>query len=201
MLFRFSLACALLTPLIHVLVLAQDQTIGYQDPVSFLSHARLGSLHTLGLILFGSAQIMLAIALGNRDQGKFWPCGRGLLAAAGAMLYFVAYFFSTAELESLSGTEAFDPLWIVACLVGFAMTFLRPGFNRLSSSLARFNDSCLIAWCLLVPATLLIGVVSLGSYERAVGLVYVGWVAGLAILGKNSKPADKDPGPAEINVR
>jgi hypothetical protein len=194
MLFRFSLACALITAVIHVAVLITDQTVGFQDPVSFLSHARLGSLHTLGLVLFGSAQIMLAIALADRDPGRFWPYGRGLLAAAGTMLFFIAYYFAVSDRESLAGTEAFDPLWIVACLVGLAMTLLRPGFKRLSASLARFNDGCLVAWCLLVPATLLIGVISLGSYERAVGLVYVGWVAGLGFLGSRIDPANKHSG-------
>ncbi|MEN1727666.1 MAG: hypothetical protein AAGJ52_04425 [Pseudomonadota bacterium] len=181
MLSRIALVLALLTPVLHVVVLFACADNRYQDPIAVLSQARWGQLHTLALILFGTAQIILAWQLGGLDRGWFWQVGRALLALAGAGLFAVAWFFATAPMEALQGPEANDPLWVVASLVGFAMGCLQLGFNRLSSGLARFNAVCLVLWLLLIPAILLIGVISLGTYERSVGLVYVVWVAGLGV--------------------
>jgi hypothetical protein len=179
MLPRLALVLALLTPVLHVVVLFACGDNSYRDPIAVLSQARWGALHTLGLLLFGAAQILLAVSMGGLGQGWFWRSGRVLLGLAGASLFPVAWFFATAPEASLRGPEANDPLWVVASLVGVAMALLQPGLAGLSSGSGRFNAACLLVWLLLIPAILLIGVISLGSYERGVGLVYTVWVVGL----------------------
>jgi hypothetical protein len=180
MLPRIALALALLTPVLHVVVLLACGDNSYRDPIAVLSQARWGELHTLGLLSFGVAQLLLAQSMGGLAPGRFWQFGRALLGLAGISLFPVAWFFAMAPEAALRGPEANDPLWAVACLVGVAMALLQPGLARLSPSLGRFNAACLLLWLLLIPAILLIGVISLGFYERGVGLVYTVWVAGLS---------------------
>lgn len=180
MLPRIALLLAVLTPVLHSIVLAANGAYTYQDPISALSQGPWGSLHTIAVVLFGTAQILLAITLGGLDRGHFWPLGRALLAASGVMLFLVAYIFSTAAAGPVQGTEAFDPLWVVATLAGFAMGLLQPGFKRLSPQLGRLNAIFLGIWIILIPATLLIGIISIGTYERAAGITYVAWVAGIS---------------------
>jgi len=179
MLSRLALGLALLTPVLHVVVLFACGDNSYREPIAVLSQGRWGELQTIGLLLFGAAQILLACSMGGLDQGLFWRLGRILLGLAGVCLFPVAWFFATAPETALQGPEANDPLWVVACLVGGSMGLLQPGLGRLSVGLGRFNAVCLLVWLLLIPAILLIGVISMGSYERSVGLVYTIWVAGL----------------------
>jgi hypothetical protein len=177
---RISLVASAATPILHCAVLLISGQDAVRDPISELSRHRWGELHTLGLLLFGAAQISLAIALAGRDRGRFWPYGRGLLGASGAGLIFIAYYFATANPDTLRGTDANDPLWVVASLVGLAMGALQPGFKRLSRGLGLFNGVCLGVWLLLVPLILLVDDDWLGAYERLVGAVYVTWVVGMA---------------------
>ncbi len=149
------------------------------DPISSLSQGEWGIVHTVSLAFFAAAQLLLAWALAGRDEGWCWPYGRALLAASGATVLFVAYYFATADQQALHGPDANDPLWVVASLVGFAMGFLQPGLARRSHGLCVFNLACLVAWLLLIPAIMLIDVMTLGVYERLVGSVYVVWVVGV----------------------
>ncbi len=193
MLLRIALLFSIATPVLHVTVLAAGgPATSVHDPISALSEGAWGILHTLSLVFFGAAQMLLAVSLAGLDRGRFWPYGRGLLAVSGASVFFVAYYFATAEHDALQGPGANDPLWVVASLVGFAMGLLQPGLSRLSRRLGHFNGSCLVIWLLLIPAILLIGVISLGVYERTVGVVYVVWVAGVS-YGAMRRP---DPGAA-----
>ena len=179
MLLRLAVVLSLATPILHGLALSASSQVMAGDPISALSQGSWGALHTASIVLFGAAQIMLAVALAGLDSGRFWPYGRALLGASGAALFFVAWYFAAAEPDVLQGPGANDPLWVVATLVGFAMGLLQPGLRRLSPRLGHFNATCLAIWLLLIPAILLIGVISLGAYERTVGVVYVAWVAGL----------------------
>lgn len=179
MLLRLSLVLSFLTPIFHVLALVANSAATAADPISILSQGSWGALHTLSIVIFGVAQVMLAVAMAGMDAGRFWPYGRVLLAASGASLFYVAYFFAAADPAVLQGPGANDPLWVVACLVGFAMGTLQPGLARLAVWLGRFNLALLMVWLLLIPAILLIGVISLGAYERTVGAVYVIWVVGI----------------------
>lgn len=163
------------------MLVASGQVHSVDEPISAMSQAAWGGLHSLGLVLFGLAQLLLAVALRGLDAGRLWPYGRALLASGGVAVVFVAYYFATAEAATLDSPGANDPLWAVATLVGLAMGLLQPGLSRLSLGLARFNVTCLAVWLLLIPAILLIGVISLGVYERLVGSVYLIWVSGLSI--------------------
>lgn len=181
---RLVLAATIATLVIHCMVLLRSLEISSHDPISWLSHGAWGVLHTAGLVLFGAAQLVLVFTLKGLDDGRFWPLAQAALAAAGLSLFYVAYFFSTTALETLQAPDVFDPLWIVASCAGLAMGLFQPGFNRISPLLGRLNRTYLIIWCLLVPATLLIGVISLGTYERSVGAVYLAWVATVSVLAK-----------------
>ncbi len=196
---RVALALSAITPLLHITVLLNSPALSAHDPIASLSQASLGWLHTISLVLFGGAQIALALGLKGLDRGSFWPYGRALVGGSGALLFYVAYFFATADVDTLFGPEANDPLWVVASMIGFAMGLLQPGLSRLSAGAGRFNALCLVIWMLLIPAVLLIGVVSLGVYERAVGLVYVLWVSGLCfalanVSGQSPPDADSEQG-------
>jgi len=179
-LLRVSLLCALVTPLLHACVLLASDRLSVDEPISALSHASLGWLHTVSLLLFAVAHIGLGLAMAGRDHGRLWPYGRALLLISGALLCYVAWYFAVSGPETLEAAGANDPLWVVATLIGFAMGCLQPGLIRQSRSLGHFNAACAVLWILLIPAVLLIGVVSLGVYERTVGLVYVVWIAGVA---------------------
>lgn len=183
---RLVLAATIVSLSLHCLVLTGSAEISYRDPISWLSHSAWGKLHTLGLVFFGAAQVALALALKGLDHGRFWLPARAVLTAAGISIFCVAYFFSTTSADVLKSAEVFDPLWIVASCAGLAMGLFQPGFNRLSPLLGRLNLICLIVWCLLIPATLLIGHISLGVYERSVGAVYLAWVAMVSVLAKQT---------------
>ncbi|MDJ0938884.1 MAG: hypothetical protein QNJ00_03895 [Woeseiaceae bacterium] len=178
---RFAFIASLLTPFLHVVVLLASGQDVISTPVSALSRERWGVLHTLELVLFGAAHLALAAALGGLDRGRLWPYGRSLLVASGFVLVYIAYFFSTADADRLSGPEANDPLWIVATLTGIAMGALQPGLSRLSRQLGIFSAFCLGVWLWLVPLILLVDESWIGAYERIVGFVYVTWMMGLTL--------------------
>ncbi len=178
---RFAFLASLLTPFLHIIVLLISGQDVIATPISELSRERWGVLHTLELVLFGAAQAALAIALGGLDRGRLWPYGRWLLIASGGVLVYIAYFFSTADADTLRGPGANDPLWIVATLTGIAMGALQPGLSRLSRQLGLFSAFCLGVWLWLIPLILLVDDTWIGAYERLVGFVYVTWMMGITL--------------------
>lgn len=178
---RIALICAGLTLVLHVVVLIANGQNPVVTPISELSRNQWGSLHTLGLVLFGTAHLALAIALNRLDRGRLWPYGRALLVAGGVALGYIAYYFAMAPDTALSGADANDPLWIVASVIGLAMGVLQPGLSRLSQRLGLFSVICLGIWLWLIPLILLVNDSWLGLYERLVGSIYVVWIAGVAL--------------------
>ena len=185
-----ALVLTLLTPLLHATVLISGD-LSVQQPISGLSQSHWGVLHSVSLMLFAIAHLLVTVALGTRDSGWFWPIGRAALGLAGLVLVYVMVYFAITPVDVLLGPGANDPLWLVATLIGFAMGLFQPGFSRLSPTLARLNLICLVVWIALIPAILLIGeLFSLGVYERMVGAVYVAWMAAIcvALLRRSSPP-------------
>ncbi len=117
---------------------------------------------------------------GSLDDGRLWPWGRGLLLAAGIGNLYVALYFVTASDATLYGSDANDPLWIIASLTGFAMGAVQPGLARQAKVLSAFTLVTLGVWLWLIPTILLVNESWLGLYERIVGLVYVVWLAGVS---------------------
>ena len=187
---RFAFLASLATPFLHIAVLLLSGQDAVSTPISELSRQQWGSLHTVELCLFSAAHIALAIGLGGLDHGRLWPYGRGLLAASGVVLAYVAWFFAAADTETLRGAAANDPLWLVATLTGIAMGALQPGLSRLSRQLGLFSAICLGVWLWLIPLILLVDDSWIGAYERIVGFVYVTWMVGLTLglirLSENS---------------
>jgi hypothetical protein len=177
---RFALFGALLTPLVHIVVLIANGQNPIPTPVSMLSRGNLAWLQTAALVGFGLAHIALAIGLGGLDKGRLWPWGRGLLVAAGIGNLYLAWYFTTASDAALYGPDANDPLWIIASLTGVAMGAVQPGLARQTKVLSAFTLVVLGIWLWLVPTTLLLDASWLGLYERIVGLTYVVWVAGVS---------------------
>lgn len=180
MLLRIALIASAATPILHSLVLFLSGQDAVRDPIHALSRGDWGVLQTLGLVSFGVAHIALAVAMRGLDTGRLWPFGRACLSASGAALFYIAYFFSSAEPVLLTGPTANDPLWIVACLIGLAMGALQPGLSRVSARLGLFSAVCLGIWLWLVPLILLVTDAWIGAYERLVGAVYVVWMIGIA---------------------
>ena len=178
---RFAFLASLLTPFLHIIVLFLSGQDAVATPISELSRADWGVLHTIGLVLFGAAHVAFAIGLAGLDFGRLWPYGRLLLVASGGVLVYIAYFFSTADASTLRGPEANDPLWIVATLTGIAMGALQPGLSRLSRQLGVFSVICFGVWLWLIPLILLVNDSWIGAYERLVGFVYVTWMMGLTL--------------------
>lgn len=178
---RIAFTGSILIGLIHVIVLLTTGQDAVSTPISELSRGDLGWLHTIGLVFFGSAHVALAVALGGLDHGRLWPYARAFLVASGAVLVYVAYYFSTALGGVLQGPDANDPLWIVASLTGLAMGALQPGLARQSRKLGLFSTMCLGIWLWLVPLTLLVSDSWLGAYERIVGTIYIIWMAGVSL--------------------
>jgi hypothetical protein len=133
--------------------------------------------------------VALALGLSDLDRGRLWPYGRALLAASGAVLFYIAYYFANANPDTLRGPDANDPLWIVASLTGVAMGALQPGFARLSRQLGLFSAFVLGIWLWLVVVILWVDDSWLGAYERIVGTVYVTWVVGVSyeLLRRSSR--------------
>ena len=177
---RIALIASAVTPILHVIVLFLSGQNAVRDPINALSRGEWGGLQTVGLVSFGIAHIALAVGLRGLDSGRLWPFGRACLSASGAALFYIAYFFSSADPGLLSGPEANDPLWIVACLVGLAMGILQPGLSRLSARLGLFSAVCLGVWLWLVPLILMVTDAWIGAYERLVGTVYVIWMIGVS---------------------
>lgn len=178
---RFALIASLLTPTLHIIVLLQSGQDGLTSPISVLSQQPLGVVHTVALVLFGTAHLAVAIALGSLDRGRLWPYGRWLLVAGGAALFYTAYYFATLSPELLRGPQANDPLWMVATLTGCAMGALQPGLARQIRPLGLFNAACLAIWLALIPTILFVTDGWIGAYERIVGSVYVIWMLGVTL--------------------
>ena len=177
---RIALIASAVTPILHSLVLFLSGQDAVRDPINALSRGEWGGLQTVGLVSFGIAHLALAVGLRGLDSGRLWPFGRACLSASGATLFYIAYFFSSADPGLLSGPEANDPLWIAACLVGLAMGALQPGLSRLSARLGLFSAICLGVWLWLVPLILMVTDAWIGAYERLVGTVYVIWMIGVS---------------------
>lgn len=176
---RFAFLASVLTPIFHLVVLISSGQDPLATPISALSRSDLGVLHTVGLCLFGSAHIALAIALGGLDRGRLWPYARVCLVLGGLGLFYLAWYFAAASDSVLRGGSANDPLWVVACLTGFSMGALQPGLARQSRRLGLFTVVCLGVWLWMVPVLLFVDDTWLGGYERGVGSVYVIWLAGV----------------------
>ncbi len=177
---KIALVAAIATPILHCIVLVLSNQNAISDPISELSRSTSGGLQTLGLILFGIAHVAVAIELGGRDRGRLWPIGRGLIFASSALLFYVAFYFVSADAETLRGPAGNDLLWIVATLIGLSMGALQPGLSRLSRGLGLFSAVCLGLWLWLALLALFVDSSWLGLYERMVGIVYVTWIAGVA---------------------
>ena len=177
---RIALIASAVTPILHAIVLILSGQNAIRDPINALSRGEWGAVQTVGLVSFGVAHIALAVALRGLDSGRLWPFGRACLSASGAALFYIAYFFSTADSALLTGPSANDPLWIAACLVGLAMGALQPGLSRLSARLGLFSAVCLGLWIWFVPLILLVTDAWIGAYERLVGILYVVWMIGVS---------------------
>ena len=187
-----ALVGALLTPVLHGIVLIASQQAPLATPISALTQTPLGNLALLALLLFGGAQLLVGLALGMLDHGRLWPAARILVKGCGIAVWGLAYHFDQLP-SGAAGANSSDPLWIVASLVGFAMGCLIPGLRRIAPRLGRFNLACLIAWVLLIPLAGLMGDGLIGGYERLVGLIYVSWIVGLCMgllsLGQRQPPS------------
>ncbi len=186
---KTALVAATATPILHSLVLALSGQNGVTEPISALSRAPWGGLQTLGLVLFGLAHVALALELAGRVQSRLWHVGRLLLGASGGLLFYVAFYFMSANPATLRGPDANDPLWIVASLIGLSMGALQPGLSRIAQGLGLFSAVCLGLWIWLAGFSLLVDETWLGLYERTVGAVYVTWVIGVsgALLERGNK--------------
>lgn len=175
-----ALTCALLTPVLHLIVLTGSHLDPAATHISELTHTPLGDLHTIALLLFGGAQLVLGLALGSLDHGRLWPAARILLKGSGIAVAWIAYRYHQLGPE-VDASVISDPLWIVASLVGVAMGCLLPGLSRIAPGLARFNGACLMVWVLLIPLAAFTDEALIGAYERLVGSIYAVWVAGLCV--------------------
>ncbi|MEM6818725.1 MAG: DUF998 domain-containing protein [Pseudomonadota bacterium] len=178
-LLRFAALATAITLLCHLFVLASSGQDVMRSPISALSTSEFGSLNALGIILFGIAHIAAATALRGLDHGRLWPVARLLMIASGCALFYVAYYFETADPSALVGPDANDPLWIVATMTGLAMGALQPGLSRLAPRVGLFSTISLGVWLWLVPIALFVNEHWLGAYERIVGVIYVFWLGGL----------------------
>lgn len=176
-----ALLASVATPILHVGVLLAADLDPVRSPVSALSRTSFGHWQTLGLVLFGGAHLALAVALRGLDHGRLWPYARLLLAASGVGLWYVAWYFATADSSVLQSAHANDPLWVVASLTGVAMGALQPGLARLSRHLGLFSVACLGAWLWLIPLILFVTDAWLGAYERITGSIYVVWMTGVSL--------------------
>lgn len=190
---KIALIAATATPVLHGLVLVLSGQNAVNAPISSLSRADWGELHTLGVVVFGVAHVALAIDLAGRETGRLWPYGRLLLAASGTLLFYVAFYFATADPDRLQGPDANDPLWVVATLIGLAMGALQPGLSRLSRGAGLFSATCLGLWLWLALLAVFVDASWLGLYERLVGAVYVTWIIGVAVVLQESEPDRQNP--------
>ncbi|MEM9209035.1 MAG: DUF998 domain-containing protein, partial [Pseudomonadota bacterium] len=168
------------TPILHSVVLAFSGQNGITAPINALSQTAFGGLQTLGLVLFGLAHVALSLELAGRHQSRLWQVGRLLLGASGGLLFYVAFYFMSANPETLRGPDASDPLWFVASLIGLSMGALQPGLSRIAQGLGLFSAVCLGLWIWLAGFSLMVDETWLGLYERTVGAVYVTWIIGVA---------------------
>ncbi len=188
---RIALIAASATPILHSVVLFLSGQDAISSPISSLSRADKGELHTLGIIVFGVAHVALAVELAGRETGRLWLYGRLLLAASGTLLFYVAFYFATADPGRLQGPDANDPLWVVATLIGLAMGALQPGLSRLSRGAGLFTATCLGLWLWLALLAVFVDASWLGLYERLVGVVYVIWIIGVAAALHERKPVGR----------
>jgi hypothetical protein len=98
------------------------------------------------------------------------------------VLIYIAYYFSSAGMDHLSGANANDPLALLASILGVAMGALQPGLSRQCPPIARVNLVILLVWIALVPLIPFIETSWLGAYERCVGSLMLCWTALLALL-------------------
>ena len=191
---KIALVAAAATPILHSLVLVLSGQNAVTEPISELSRAGWGGLHTLGLVLCGVAHVALALELTGRGTGRLWFAGRLFLGASGGLLFYVAFYFMSANPDVLRGPDANDPLWVVASLIGLSMGALQPGLSRYSQGLGLFSALCLGLWLWLAVLALFVDDDWLGLYERTVGAVYVTWVIGIA--SRLLKPGREEAGRA-----
>jgi len=187
-----TIGACLVMLLAHLAALGLSDLSAMRSPISQLSRSAGGTVHTIGLIVFGLAHFTLAGYLGRLKPPSFmWRTGVWLTALNGVGVMAIAVYFSIASDDQLFGPNANDPLSVLASSVGVAMGFLIPGLKYLSSFATRFNAVCLALWLTLIPAILLLDASWLGAYERIVGAVLVGWVGGIALL-TNRDTADSE---------
>ena len=178
---RIALVTSVWTLLFHLVVLGATGQNPVATPISEMSRQQWGGLHTFLLILFGGAHLALVIALSGMDRGWLWQIARGLLAASGLGLVYLAYYFYSASDATLNGSYAEAPLWVVASLTGLAMGALQPGLARVSHRVGVFSGICLGLWLWMMPLFFVVSDAWVGGYQRLVGAIYITWVIGVLL--------------------
>lgn len=196
---RFALYAAVLTPVLHIVVVVLGGQDPIQSPISALSTGRGADLHALVLAVFGASLFALAMGFRRIARGRLWPWARIVLVLSGLAVWYVAGYYKTTDPALLADPTANDPLWVVACLAGIAMGMLQPGLSRRHRPLGLFSAMCLGVWLLLVPLFLLVNDSWIGAYQRLVGIVFVTWVTGISytILSRNLQPYPKPAPPPD----
>lgn len=167
--------CVGITLIAHVLALLLSGADAASTPISQLSRADAGWLHTTGLLTLALAWILLMPDLWPASRRILWRSGCAFFALSVPVLVYVAYYFASASDMQLFGPDANDPLAILASTLGVAMGAFQPELKRRAVNFGRVNLSVLILWIALVPVIPFIEPGWLGAYERCVGSLMLIW--------------------------
>jgi len=179
-------------------VMVHDTAGFVENTISDLAAGRHAWIQDIGLYLFSLG--MLAVAWGLhrwRLDGRRWWLGTLLLGLIAVIIIVMGAYGEYGDREP--GGPVIHDYLVYAVGIGFAAValLLVPGFRRLHPAWARFSLVVAVLWILAAPVLFWVPTAWDGLYERAVGLLMLGWLAGISLLlirwdGRPGEPsADK----------
>lgn len=154
-----------------------------RDTISQLAQGENGWIQDLGLLLFALGIVALAVGLWLLDLGRLgWRLGVLCLLLVGIDVVLIALYQEYGEPTPDGLVVHTEAVWALAGLFALGLLLLSGGLGRVGPGWRRFTLAAAALWIVLAPPLFLVPTGLDGLYERALLLIFVGWIVPVAIL-------------------
>ena len=137
----------------------------------------------LGLWLLAGGCVALGIAMYRwRPDGSLWVFGSVAVMLLGPDIGVIALFNEYAGTRNAGANVHLNAVYVLGVLVALAALLVVPALKMLDDRLGRRSLWFGIAWVVLAPIFFIVPDSWNGAYERALALMLLSWITGLATL-------------------
>ena len=153
------------------------------ETISRLAVGRYGWIQDTGLILFALGLLACGVGLGCwRVNGLWWKIGAGLLVVLAIDVVLIAAHNEYGDRDSEKYVIHFYCVIALGVLFAAIPLLLAPGLREIGRAWARASIAAAALWIIFAPIFFVVPTSWDGAYERALGLLVIGWTAMIAWL-------------------